>query len=246
MEHSADQILAILDRCADAFTFPALDNGYVYLAATRLTLYRSPQDWALAFEIFGFSPRAGLPDLHVQTFSNRLHNRNSEEGYVSRAAYENYLANNPFNESRFFFPIEEGAWQDKEDCELVSTGESEVVLRGDAYSLPSSEAYGCAGIELESASRVSVFELCRYLAHEHRSLVLANDEERVVSVPPDLELLLTLDEWSHPDVSGGKLPSGCPTFIQLARVLESGDPKAFQPSEAPNTHRSHWPEGGTL
>jgi len=35
-----EEILSILDDCCDAFTFPMLDNGYVYLAATRLSLYR--------------------------------------------------------------------------------------------------------------------------------------------------------------------------------------------------------------
>jgi hypothetical protein len=61
MKHSADEILSILDECANAFTFPMLDNGYVNLAATRLSLFRSEADWAMTIEIFGFSPRAGIP-----------------------------------------------------------------------------------------------------------------------------------------------------------------------------------------
>jgi len=53
MFHSPQLILAILDRCCDRNTFPMLDNGYVYLAATRLSLFRSPDDWAIAIEVFG-------------------------------------------------------------------------------------------------------------------------------------------------------------------------------------------------
>src|SRR5690349_24690426 len=60
-----DRILSILDRCCDAFTFPMLDNGYVYLAATRLSLFRAAPDWAMVIEVFGFSPRSGLPDTHI-------------------------------------------------------------------------------------------------------------------------------------------------------------------------------------
>jgi hypothetical protein len=56
---STGEILAVLDGCFDSFTFPMLDNGYVYLAATRLSAYRSESDWAIAIEVFGFSPRAG-------------------------------------------------------------------------------------------------------------------------------------------------------------------------------------------
>jgi len=60
-------LLRVLDSCAQSCTFPMLDNGHVYLAATRLSLFGSAADWALVVEVFGFSPRAGLPDLHVHT-----------------------------------------------------------------------------------------------------------------------------------------------------------------------------------
>ena len=68
-------ILSILDRCCDAYSFPMLDNGYVYLARTRLSLYRSAADWAMVIEVFGFSPRLALPDTHIHTFASRLNNR---------------------------------------------------------------------------------------------------------------------------------------------------------------------------
>ena len=79
MTFDPEEILSILDRCCDAFTFPMLDNGYVYLAATRLSLYRSTTDWAMVIEVFGFSPRAGLPDTSIQTFASRLHDRDRPE-----------------------------------------------------------------------------------------------------------------------------------------------------------------------
>jgi Family of unknown function (DUF7003) len=94
---SAENILRILDRCCDAFTFPMLDNGYVYPCAARLSLFRTPEDWAIVIETFGFSPRAGLPDTTISTFASRLHARNQSSGYVSREAYERYLENNPHN-----------------------------------------------------------------------------------------------------------------------------------------------------
>ena len=47
-------ILDVLDRAAADFTFPMLDNGYVYLAASPLSLHRSASDWAVMFERFGF------------------------------------------------------------------------------------------------------------------------------------------------------------------------------------------------
>ena len=41
---TAGQVLGVLDRCAKAFTFPVLDNGYVYLAGARLSVHRALTD----------------------------------------------------------------------------------------------------------------------------------------------------------------------------------------------------------
>ena len=81
MPIEADHILSVLDRCCDAFTFPMLDNGYVYLAATRLSLYRTAADWAMVIEVFGYSPRAWLPDTHIYTFASTLCNRDVPKEY---------------------------------------------------------------------------------------------------------------------------------------------------------------------
>ncbi len=58
--------------------------------------------------------------------------------------------------------------------------------------------------------------------------------------------LLQLEEWFHPDVAVGQLPSENETFQQIAHVIELKDPTMYKPTYKPNTHWSHWPEGGTL
>jgi hypothetical protein len=242
-----EEILAILDRCCDSFRFPMLDNGYVYLAATRLSLYRSKPDWAMVIEVFGFSPRAGLPDTSIQTFASRLYDRDPPENYVNRKAYEGYLANNPNNEYRSFFPVEEGPWLDADNGEFVAEGAHRVLVRNQTIPLPSAGEYARYGIELEQAPRVQVFELCRFLADIAREQVLATPKERRVSVFPDMDQILQLEEWHHPNVvDEEERPSGSEAFQQLARVLATGDVRLYQPSQSPNTHWLNWPEGGRL
>jgi hypothetical protein len=244
---NAQEILQILDACCDAYTFPMLDNGYVYLAATRMSLYRAPPDWALVIEIFGFSPRAGLPDTQVATFGSRLHMRDPVEKYVSAVAHARYLENNPFNESRWVYPLEEGAWQDAETPELLAEDAESLLVRGQPRRLPGPEAYAQRGITLEQPPRIAVFELCRYLAEVERDLVLATSGERRVSVPPDMAEVLRLEEWHHPNVvDDSARPSGSRTFQQLAQVLATGNVGAYRPLDPPNTHWKHWPDGGTL
>lgn len=242
--HTPVSVLQVLDACCDRCTFPMLDNGYVYLAASRLSLHRSEADWAMVIEIFGYSPRAEWPDLHVYAFGSRLHNRNRVEDYVTAEAHRAYLEGNPNNESRFFHPIDGEGWMDEEEPETVSRAGT-VVVRGIAMGLPAFEQYQSAGIDLQG-EHPAVFELCRLLAAEHRDLVLATASERRVSVPPELTEILVLEDWCHPDVCTGELPSDTETFRELAEVLVSGDLCRYRTTEVHNTHWRHWPGGGTL
>lgn len=236
-------VLDILDACANAFTFPMLDNGYVYLAATRLSAFADGIDWALVIEVAGYSPRAGVPDLHVHTYASRLHNRNPESQYVTLDAHRNYLRLNPNNESRFFYPIGDADWTDEED---VATDAADIPLRDSHVLLPSIGDYQAHGIELSDPPRVRVFEVHRLLAAVHRSAVLGTDDERLSSVPPGLPELLVLDDWHHPDLVNGELPSGTATFQQLAQVVLAADASLYSPTEPQNTHWSNWPDGGSL
>ncbi len=240
-------ILSTLDQCCNSYTFPMLDNGYVYLAATRLSLFRSETDWAMVIEVFGFSPRTGIPDIHIHTFASRLYKRQTEQDYVNRSAYEMYLANKPHNDSRFVFPIEEGPWLDAENGEWLDANASTIEVRQRAVALPGLFQYKNLGIELEAPPRVHVFEACRYLASIVRDDVLATPDERRISVLPEMTEILVLDEWHHPNVAyDHDRPSGSKTFQQLAEVLATGNTTIYHPSMPPNTHWRNWPEGGTL
>ena len=247
MPIETDRILSILDRCCDSFTFPMLDNGYVYLAATRLSLYRTAQEWAIVIEVFGFSPRAGLPDTHIYTFASTLYNRDAPEKYVTREAYERYLASNPNNDSRFVYPIDAGAWLDDENGEFVAQDAKEIVVRGQRRPVPSVDGYAQRGITMENPASARVFELCRFLAEVARDAVLASEDERRISVLPDMKQVLQLEEWHHPNVvDDHDRPSGSETFQQLAQVLATGDMTLYRPSRPPNTHWRNWPDGGSL
>jgi hypothetical protein len=247
MEFEPEDILSVLDRCCDAFTFPMLDNGYVYLAATRLSLYRSAADWAMVLEMFGFSPRAGLPNTHIHTFASTLHDRAPPESFVDWEAYENEMTYHPHDESRFVHPVSEGPWKERPYDEFVAPGAREIVVRGRPVPRPAPGEYARHGIELEQPPRVRVYELCRYLADVAREKVLATPQERRGNVPPELRQVLQLEEWHHPDVADAfDRPSGSETFQQLARVLVTGNRRHYRPSVKPNTHWSNWPMGGQL
>lgn len=237
-------VLEILDNCARAFTFPTLDNGYFYLAAARLTVFHGNSDWALVIETFGFSQRAGQPRLTIQTYGSKLINRPNAKNYVTQEAFENYLSNNPHNEYKTFGPIENDDWMDEELCEYVKDV-GKLRLRGLKITLPSEADYAAASIVLEE-DRPLTFELCRFLAENHRDSILGTEAEKRFNVSDSLLPILTLDDWHHPNLANEELPSQLESFQQLQEVLLTGDHNHYtQPNEG-NTHWSNWPEGGTL
>jgi hypothetical protein len=246
MAMDARQILAVLDGCCDRFTFPMLDNGYVYLGATRLSLYRAAGEWAIIIETFGVSPQSWLPDTCIYTFASTISDREIPNVYGPKEI-SNLLAFNPNNDMRILFPIEAGEWQDDSDCCDVAENATELVVRGHSQLIPSPEQYTKHGISLERPPRVRVFELCRFLADTVRDSVLATPEERRLSIMPTLVQILQLEEWHHPNVvKNDARPSRSESFQQLAQVLETGNIELHRPLQPPNTHWSNWPDGGSL
>lgn len=246
MQWTADKILKILDACCDDYSFPMLDDGYAYPAATRLALYRAPEDWAVVIEVFGYSPRAGIPDTQVQTFASKPRRSRTVDNFVSNEAFEKYLANNPYNESSFVCPIDEGDWMDPDDQERIARGQPVIVVRGQATQAPLLSEYADAGVVLEDPEQAAVFEYCRYLAHKDRMDVLATEDEQRINLGPEFQKILQLEEWNHPNIVNKARPSESATFKALAEVLVSGDASAYRAPEPPNSHWSNWPEGGLL
>jgi hypothetical protein len=248
MDWSDQTILETLDACWEfSCTFPVLDNPYVYLAATRLSAYRSRDDWGLVIEVFEFMPRGGVPDTYCYTIGSRIVNRDSIADYVTAEAHANYLSRMPHCDTHRIWPIDNDEWQDPDDIEMVKSGASTLVLRGQAVAIPKPEECRRHGVELMDAPRIRVFECCRVLAAAHREEVLATAEERRHMLPDDLDQILQLEEWYHPDLADPTVRPSCnETFIQLASVLASGDATLYEPTLTPNTHWANWPLGGTM
>ena len=242
---NSQDILAIFDKEANEFTFPMLDNGYVYLAAARLSLYRSSADWAVVFEIFGYSPRSGAPDCAITKITSRLTGLKTANEFISQDAYAAYLKRNRYCEQRFISPIYDDAIYEENCEEYVSTDATHVNLRDQQIAIPDTTGLADAGIVQED-DKLLVFEVARYLAYKHRDLVLANDAERTANLPESVELLARFDDWHHPDLVNSEWPSDTPSFRAIAAMLaaEPYDESAITANS--NTHWSNWPDGGTL
>ena len=90
------------------------------------------------------------------------------------------------------------------------------------------------------------WHVMRGLVPEHRDVLLASEAERRRGLPADLPLLIQLDDWDHPRLMDGELPSSSDSFKQLARVIAQGDPRLSPPTDDGNVQWRHWPHSGSL
>lgn len=92
---------------------------------------------------------------------------------------------------------------------------------------------------------LSTWHVIRGLVPDYRDLLLATESERRRGLPADLPLLLQLDDWEHPRLLEGELPSGSESFRQIARVIAARDPSFYKGAEG-NVHWRNWPNAGSL
>ena len=231
----ANEILDHLDKCSSEYTFPMLDNGYVYPAGTKLSAYRDNERWVIVIETIGFSYRGGGHN----GISNCLHIYGNCLSYEPGIQNDNFIqmtgdANscNTFDDEEYFY---------------LNPACNSFVLRHQVYPLyQDRELYKTYGIEIEDSSRINAFEFLRLLDRLHHDKLVATGDEIQGRIPTNLPKILELHDWFHPDVVSGELPSKNETFIQIAKVLETGDGKFYEPTHEPNTQWKNWPQGGTL
>lgn len=232
---TTEEILSQLDECARQFSFPMLDNGYVYLGDTRMSAYRDNERWALVIEVLGYNLRTGWHDglnSCVHCFGNCLQQQPgiTDDSFLSVTA--DGLEGPTFEDGC--------SWCIRDEATSIRIRGMTVPLRLSSEQLKEKE------IELVEEPQLTGAELLRSLLPEHRQQLFATEEELLIWVPPDLPLLLRLDEWYHPDLADGEMPSDNEAFQLIAEVLVAGDASRYRPRTEPNTHWKNWPEGGSL
>jgi hypothetical protein len=235
MSKLSQEILTQLDYCAKVFEFPMLDNGYVYLADTRMSVYASQRNWAIIIEVLGYNPRAwktGGFDNCLYCFGNFLTSKNGTEN------------------ANFLFPISDGVSAPlfaETQPEIINPFAKDLKIRDTSFPIPNSpDDYASNGIILESPPSVHAFEFLRLLAVTYRDILLATEAELRARLAGNIPLMLQLNEWYHPDIVTGAKPSENETFILIAEMIDKIDTGIYHPSKLPNTHWSKWKDGGTL
>ncbi|OQD42810.1 hypothetical protein BUL40_09865 [Croceivirga radicis] len=234
-EYSAKEILNQLDKCAEYFTFPMLDNGYVYPIHSKLSAYRDENRWVLIIEAIGFNYRGGGHN----GITNCLH------------IFGNCIETQPgTNNNNFLYITEDSSDNptfDEEYLDSLNPRANTMILRGKEINVNHDrEFYLNKGIELEEKDKIFIWEFMRGLEPEYNNEFEATEQEIRERIPFDIPKIMELTEWYHPDCADSELPSKNETFKQIAKVLETGKMEFYKPTYKPNNHWKNWPNGGAL
>jgi len=256
--------------------FLDFDHGYNYHVDQRLSAYGDGARWVVVIEQLCVNPRhgslGGIMTL-VYYHGNAVvlpPQPGWEDQPVQTLAVVEDGPGGPLFEGREFQRVNLNAvdlrirgrvvpirtdpnyyWARNIEVETITHKQVDEMIEQVRRFLPPEHAEAQVKSFEEMRERVGKFELdtwhlARGLVPEHRDLLLATESERRRGVPADLPLLLQIDEWDHPRLLEKELPSSCESFKMIARVLASGDPGKYQPTEPPNTHWSNWPLSGSL
>jgi hypothetical protein len=215
-----EEIFSQLDESIAGMSFPDIGHGYNYPLDVRLHAYRDDARWAILVELVGYNPRACSVIDVIHHFGNCLDGPSGfeNEDFLDRIA----------------------------DTELPLDEEQRWYLTTPVERLT---VEGRGEIDVPNPAAADVVEMFRSLVPAHRDLLLADESELRRRIPADLPEVLRLEEWAHPDpllLHDGDGVETTELWRLLADVLVTGDVTRYAPTEAPDSHWSNWPEGGSL
>lgn len=223
------RILLDLDKHAQEFNFPVLDNSYVEFAAARLTAFRNDGQWLIVFEVVGFSTREVefVDDLY---------------GYGSCCQRQGFIAEEIPVLSRPEQPLFDG---ETNECIANWSGWSIKLGKETISFTPTIDEYAQAGIVIDRSpgrGTLSEIELLRFLVYRlGKDRFFMSDAEILKYFPEciDLKKFLQTTQWEHPDIAREGKPSESVSIRSLVEALSQGNPSLFDEG-IPNTHWSYW------
>jgi hypothetical protein len=222
MSYTQKDILAVLDESARKFAFPAFDNMNYYLGTARINGFRDEQRWALIIQEVCWWPAADGIMLNVSAYGNCLSEKTL--AFPGQARWDQGMIYWPHS------PIE---------CEFDDQGElrfDALRIRGQAVVLDPHQ------VPPQPAVPERGFAILVHLLETFREQLLCTAEELARVVPHNLPDLLCLDNWKHPDICRGELPSHNESLCNLAEVLASGDLSQLRAAAHPNVDWRLWME----
>lgn len=214
----ANLILKTLDKYAEDYNFPVLDNYNFDLAQCRLSVYRSTDKWLIVFEIVGVNANLFIAnDLFV---------------YGSNAKQQGIIIS-----IDDIVSSENGEDLFDDDGEfLVDPLHLNLMINGEPLCLkPEADEYNNLDLSIQPFTPT---KLSRYLSSVCKEKFWLDREmlSEEIELSDKLNLFYQTEEWAHIDE---EIPSENKFFQSLAKAIELNDASIIDNSNS-NTHWSNW------
>jgi hypothetical protein len=228
-----ETILRELDDASEDFSFPTLENGYIAVAASRLSAFGDKRRWAMIIEVVGWFHKAPGEE-QFETAVHRL------GGFYDTPTARDEAPPNTIERLHFVKGLDRALSR----SEPSAAASIKVKLRNTFVHVPLAVEEYLRHEIVDFNEPIGPPDVLRWLTHHYRTYFLLTPSEIQARVPRGLSLILQLDEWNHPRI--GRPPSGTGAFRSIARAIAALDPTKYQPKQRPNTHWRNWPMGGAL
>lgn len=219
------EIISQLDNAAQEYKFPAFDNVNYPAADMRLTAFRDDSEWLILFEklVFSRAESAFLSMIHA--FGNKI----LSPGLQSNSAYEVITATPGC-------PL----W-DNEMNFLIDLFNITLRIKGEVRTFEvTPDDYREAHVNLKDNSPPEFKVLCLLVNLMKGQLFRSDNDLLRACNRSNLEKVVQLDDWHHPDVYNNVLPSKCDFFQKFAQSISDGSYKVHDYSGGINSYWYYW------
>lgn len=219
-----EDILRQMDEEAEAYGFVMLNNAYLRGADVRLNAFRGPSEWLIVFQQIAVMEKRDFVNA-VSAYGNRIGRPGTQQ--IIRLVE---------------FPVSDDGLPDVS----INIWDFTLELRGNIrHFAPTAQDYERAGVDVSGDVPDNV-KVLRFLAAEIPDNLFLPEHQLLTicgRAAAELTHFIQLDEWHHPDVASGELPSQNDCLRSVARALSANDTSLYEcPVAGFNTHWSNWEE----
>lgn len=212
-------VLRFLDGQAEASRFLTLDNFYWYYSRAKLYVYVSPDDWVLAFQVCAYFQRTQEIGNFCYTYCPSLDG--GRHVTTLRVIHTGGKDPELSDRHRFMLTFPSGPVT----CEVTEKDYH-------AYKIPTSSL---------NPPLLDIVRLVGWKYSNHVFLGTQEFDSYLIGMGLlGFSSLLELDDWYHPNVALGELPSKSRSMRQIADVIASNDASKYTLRGKGNTHLRKW------
>ncbi len=226
--------------------FLDLENGYCYVASSRIHLYADSTRWAIVFETAGYETRSFDAEITLNYIGNCIDypiDKYPERSYITNSSRIILI------EGAEFERIENKEGSDSETFELIDQNIKEIKIRDKYVSFDNNyKNYEKTGIEIRDYDNpknlIDFKNFVRFLNETDPVSINATEDEILKHIPKDLPKLMTIDKFHFVSAyEKTNPPSNQETYKLIAKILTTRDTTNWKPTQKSNNHWKNWDSG---